>query len=128
MRNSCHVASALSLRTPANLGDPCDSLDVGTPQSEAPGLPQCLQLLAAQIKESLHLLAATKTSNAKQKNGVLTESCHTAQKNGVLTAQKNVVFTAGHPVLSMPSMFPVGDVEILPQRCRYVSYAKHVSR
>jgi len=48
-----------------------------------------LQLVAAQGKESLHLLAAAKTSHLAAARG-LPEPCHAAQKNGVLTGRHSV--------------------------------------
>ena len=45
-----------------------------------------LQLVAAQGKGSLHLLATTKTSHLAAIRG-LPEPCHAAQKDGVLTGR-----------------------------------------
>ena len=45
-----------------------------------------LQLVAAQSKESLHLLATAKTSHLAAARG-LPEACHAAQKDGVLTGR-----------------------------------------
>jgi len=47
----------------------------------------CLQLVAAQSKESLHLLAAAKPSHLADARGLL-EPRHAAQKNGVITGRK----------------------------------------
>ena len=69
-------------------------IDAGALQSEAPSLPQVfwdrsalfLQLVAAQGKGTLHLLAAAKTSHLADARG-LPEPCHSAQKNGVFTGR-----------------------------------------
>jgi hypothetical protein len=49
-------------------------------------LALCLQPVAAQGKESVHLLAAAKASHLTIARG-LPEPCHAAQKNGVLTGR-----------------------------------------
>ena len=69
-----------------------------------------LQLVAAQGKESLHLLAAAKTSHLAAARG-LPEPCHAAQKNGVLTGR--------HPV-------SVRVVVLSPESRRKISSAEHV--
>ena len=70
-----------------------------------------LQLVAAQSKESLHLLAAAKTSHLAAARG-LPEPCHAAQKNGVLTGR--------HPVSV------VAAVVFTPESRRKISFAEHV--
>ena len=69
-----------------------------------------LQLVAAQSKESLHLLAAAKTSHLAAARG-LPEPCHAAQKDGVLTGR--------HPG-------SIVVVVVSPERRRKISSAEHV--
>ena len=85
-----------SLEEPDHCGDSGVSIpDAGALQSEAAGLPQMRwdrsalfqQLVAAQGKEPVHLLAAAKASHLAAARG-LPEPCHAAQKNGVLTGRR----------------------------------------
>ena len=69
-----------------------------------------LQLVPAQGKESLHLLAAAKTSHLAAARG-LPEPCHAAQKNGVVTGRLQV---------------SVRVVVFSPESRRKISSAEHV--
>ena len=102
--HGCNTPRLNSLHEPRTLGDRKDKASTRT---EA----LFLQLVAAQSKESLHLLATAKTSHLAAARG-LPEPCDAAQKNGVLTGRHSV---------------SVRVVMISPESRRKISSAEHVS-